>query len=215
MKKIILNVINAVSVIIIVLAVAVLLTVVMTKSGEAPKFMGFSVFRIMTGSMEPTIPTDSLVLVKETDPWDLREGDVISFYSLDPELNGMINTHRVVAREITSEEGLVFTTKGDANMLEDDYPVLSDNIVGKVVWSSPFMGGLVRLTANPLVFLPFIIVPLLALLLGNLIKTVRLAKQMAREEEEKAVEEMKDALALKKKNEEAASGTTADCDKKE
>lgn len=208
MKKIILNVINAVSVIIIVLAVTVLLTVVMTKNGEAPKFMGFSVFRVMTGSMEPNIPTDSLILVRETDPWDLREGDIISFYSMDPELDGMINTHRIVAREISAEEGLVLTTKGDANALNDDYPVYAENVVGKVIWHSRLLGGLVRLTANPLVFLPFIIVPLLALLLGNLVRTVKLAKQMAKEEEEQAISEMKEAMALRKKNEETKKADT-------
>ena len=67
-RKIFLNIINVVSVIIITSAVVVLLTVVLTRSGEAPNIFGYSVFRVLTGSMEPAIETDSLILVRRIDP---------------------------------------------------------------------------------------------------------------------------------------------------
>lgn len=202
MKKALLNIVNAVSVIIIILATVILLTVVMTSSGEAPSFLGYSVLRIVTGSMEPEIPTDSLILVKIADADEIVTGDVISFYSLDPELDGMINTHRVCSVE-EDAGGKYFVTKGDANAVADEYTVPAGNLVGKVVYHSKGLGVFVNLLSNPVIFLPFIILPLLALLVSNLVKSVKTAKEIAKEEEEAALREMQEALELRRRNAEA------------
>ena len=68
-------------------------------------------------------------------------------------------------------------------MIEDKYGVRGDEVLGKVVLVSALLGKLSRLAANPLVFIPLILVPLLAILLTNLVRTVRLAKEAAQEEE--------------------------------
>ncbi len=180
-KKVFLTIVNAISVAIIVLAVLMLLTVVMTKSGRAPDFMGFSVFRVLTGSMEPNLPVNSLIIVKKTDPSLIRENDIITFYSTDPGLMGAINTHRVV--EVTEEKGeKTFITKGDANQIADKYVTLSRNLIGKVIFKSVVLGVIVRLVSNPIVFIPLIILPLVILLVSNIVKTVRVSKEMINEE---------------------------------
>lgn len=121
------------------------------------------------------------------------EGDVISFYSTDPALEGAVNTHRVVS---ISQDGdsYIYTTKGDANNAADLYDAQSRYLIGKVIWSSLFLGKLSRLAANPLIFIPLILIPLAAILITNLVHTVRLAKTIAREEEEAAVKEAIQAL---------------------
>ncbi|MCR5501339.1 MAG: hypothetical protein K6F31_13210, partial [Acetatifactor sp.] len=58
-KNVLLKLMNVLSVLIIIASVMALLTVVMAKPGQAPNFFGYSLFRVMTGSMEPTIPTNS------------------------------------------------------------------------------------------------------------------------------------------------------------
>jgi signal peptidase I len=200
LKKIILNLINTLSVIVIVCAVVVLLTVLLTGSDKAPSLMGYSVFRVMTGSMEPSISLDSMIVVQKTDPAELKEGDVISFFSSDPSLDGAVNTHRIVSVE--EDNGYyTFTTKGDANNVEDHYLTTEDDLIGKVVFSSLFLGKLVRLVSNPLIFVPVIILPLLIMLVANLWQTISLAKKIAREEEEKAVRDALDALREKRKTE--------------
>ncbi len=180
-KKVFLTIVNALSVAIIVLAVLMLLTVVMTKAGKAPDFMGYSVFRVLTGSMEPNLPVNSLIIVKKTDPSLIRENDIITFYSTDPGLMGAINTHRVV--EVTEENGeKAFITKGDANQIADKYVTLSRNLIGKVIFKSVVLGVIVRLVSNPIVFIPLIILPLVILLVSNIVKTVRVSKEMINEE---------------------------------
>ena len=213
MKKAFFHIVNAVSVLIIALALFVLLSVVLTRSGETPSIMGYSVFRVISGSMEPAIGENDLIVVKRVEPEEIRTGDVISFYASDPSLHGAVNTHRVTA--VSQENGeTVFTTKGDANQLEDAYPVYPDALIGRVVFVSAFLGTLSRLVSNPLVFVPLIFVPLLAILLVNMVRTVRLAKAAAQEEERQAlaelVEQAKRRRVENEQNEPAAPGAPAE-----
>jgi signal peptidase I len=202
MKKWIYRIVDGISVLIIACAVFVLLTVLLTGSGEAPSILGYSVFRVMTGSMEPTIPTDALIVVQKVDPVGLEVGDIISFYSRDPSLDGAVNTHRIIA--IDQKDGAYsFTTRGDANNIDDHYQTTEADLIGKVIFSSVVWGKAVRLLSNPLIFLPVIILPLAVMLIMNLYRTISLAKKIAREEEEAAIREALEAL--KKKREEEQS----------
>lgn len=199
-KKVIFALINFLSIAIIAAAVAVLCIVLMTKQGKAPSVLGYTVLRVTTGSMAPIYGVDTLIVVKKTAPAEIREGDVISFYSLDPALDGAVNTHRVVSVE-KEGDGYIYQTKGDANNVADAYDVQSEYLVGKVIWSSLILGKISRLAANPLIFIPVILLPLSVILLTNLIHTVRLAKKITREEEEAAVREAVEELR-KRKNQE-------------
>ena len=200
LKNILLKLMNCLSVLIILFSIFILMTVLLTRSGEAPSFMGFSFFHVLTGSMEPNIPVDSLIIVKRVQPSELEIGDVISFYSKDPALKGAVNTHRIVAIEKSNGEYL-FKTKGDANRLEDDYATLQKDVIGKVIYSSKTLGKMVRLLSNPLLFMPLIFIPLVILLGHSLWEGISLAKKIAKEEEEAAVREAVEAIRQKQMTE--------------
>jgi len=204
-KKIITGIIDAISVVMIILAVCILITVVMTKSGQSPSFLGHSAFRVLTGSMEPEIPVDSMVVTQKVDPSEIAVGDIITFYSADPDLEGSVVTHRV-ARIENDENGLRFITKGDANIIEDEYPVTPETLIGKVVFKSMFFGKLVRLSANPLIFIGFIMIPLVLILVVNLVQTVQTAKEIEQEELGKLADEV--ASYREGKNPEESKKTT-------
>lgn len=188
LKKIIYGIVNFISVVIIAAAIVVLIMVLLTKPGKPPSIGGFTLLRITTGSMVPTYDVDTMILVQETDPSQIREGDVISFYSSDPMLDGAVNTHRVVRIEKDGGQ-YVYTTKGDGNNVEDPYDVKSEYLVGKVIWSSVILGKISRLVSNPLIFIPVILVPLAVILLSNFFQTISLARKIAKEEEEAAIRE--------------------------
>lgn len=199
--KWIFSLINLVAIVLIAASVFVLLTVVMTPADQVPQVMGFSILRVLTGSMEPEIPENAMLLVHRTDPEKLEPGDVISFYSPDPLLDGALNTHRIVRVE---QEGnrLQFITKGDANPAEDQQRVSEDSVVGKVVFVSTAIGKLVRLISNPLVFGLAILLPLAIMLIGNLVSALRSALLLARKEEEEAVRQaLEDIKTLRSKQE--------------
>lgn len=188
---------NAAAIALILVSVFVLLSVVLTPAGQVPQVLGYSVFRVMTGSMEPEIREDSLLVVQKTPPEDIAPGDVISFFSPDPMLEGAVNTHRVV--RIEKENGRIqFITKGDANVIEDTYPVDASALVGKAAFKSYWLGKTVSLLANPLVFGIIILLPLVIILVMNLCRAVRIAADIAKKEEEEAVRKALEEIKAKR-----------------
>ena len=198
-KKVFFALVNLISVLVIALAVVVLIIVLLAKPGEAPNIAGYSALRITTGSMEPTYGVNTMILVKKTDPSEIKEGDVISFYSSDPALDGAVNTHRVVSIR-QEDDHYIYETKGDGNNVIDAYSADSRYLVGKVVGSSTLIGKLSRLAANPLIFIPMILVPLALILIRNVVSTVSVAGKIAKEEEEEAVREAIREIREKKDN---------------
>lgn len=190
------SLINIAAICLIAMSIFVLLTVVLTPAGQVPQVMGFSVLRVLTGSMKPEIPEDSMLLIQKADAASLQVGDVISFFSPDPSLNGALNTHRIVG--IAEVDGsLQFTTKGDANLIEDQYPVDESRVVGKVLFVSTRLGKLLRLISNPLVFGLAVLLPLVLILVGNLVSALKSAARLAKEEEEAAVRQALEELKAK------------------
>lgn len=187
------NLINFTAMVLIAVSLFVLLTVVLTPAGQVPQVMGCSILQVLTGSMEPAIPEGSMLVIRETDPSLLQPGDIISFFSSDPTLDGALNTHRI--QRIEAEDGkLRFITKGDANVLEDIYPVEAQRVAGKVIFISPALGKLVHLISNPIVFGVAILLPLVIMLIANIVGALRSALILAKEEEEQAVRQALEAL---------------------
>ena len=113
------------------------LVVIVAVAFVAVKLLGWNMFSIDSGSMEPLYPVDALVVVQDTSPEKIEVGDVIT-YVLNKD--GVLVTHRVVGVDPSDR---TFTTKGDANNSEDP-PVLWDNVVGKVLLGIPFIGKPMR-----------------------------------------------------------------------
>ena len=108
-----------------------------------PRLAGYSLYTVISGSMEPEIPVDSLVLVRGTDPVSVEEGDVIAFYGADG--SSAVITRRVVSNSPAVGE---FTTKGDANAERDMNPVSYENFIGKVEHVIPGVGRLAEAMAG-------------------------------------------------------------------
>ena len=120
----------------ILLAALVLVCLPLT----VPRLFGYHIYSVVSGSMEPAIPTGSLVYIRETAPEDVEADDVIAFYSSAD--SASIITHRVVENRVLMGE---FITKGDANHTEDMNPVPYSNLIGKVVRSFPEIGAMAQI----------------------------------------------------------------------
>lgn len=106
---------------------------------KTPSFFGIKTYSIISGSMEPTIHTGDIVIAKETNKENLQIGDIISF-----RLGQSVVTHRIIGIEET-ENGEVYTTKGDKNNTEDKVEIKINLIEGKVIGRIPFMGKIAKL----------------------------------------------------------------------
>lgn len=78
-------------------------------NGEVPTVLGYQIYEVQTGSMDPTLPVKSLILSKKVDaPTDLSIGDIITFINSD----GITVTHRII--DVVHTDGQIgYQTKGD------------------------------------------------------------------------------------------------------
>lgn len=163
----------------LLLALAVFLTY--TKlSGKVPFLFDYSLFQVVSPSMEDTIPTGSYILIRQAPPDTVREGDVISFYSSDPAIFRQINTHRVVRIE-GEGESLNFVTKGDNNASEDAYKVPRRDVVGVYQLNVPFLSVIGSFIRNPIVFFLIAMVPAMILFVSELLNVKRKAQEVRME----------------------------------
>ena len=106
-----------------------------------PKLFGYQIYDVVSGSMEPEIPVDSVVYGKETLPEEIKEGDVAAFRS-----SGSVIIHRIVEKRIVEGQ---FITKGDANTQVDIEKIPYDAMIGVVTFHIPFLGVVMTvLTSN-------------------------------------------------------------------
>ena len=100
----------------------------------AIRVSGLGTFIVTGGSMEPSIHQGSLVLVQPVSPSEVQVGDVITFQHYD-----QTTTHRVTT--ITpGAVGLIFATKGDANIVADPEDKTFAGQVGIVRGTLPVAG---------------------------------------------------------------------------
>lgn len=121
-------------ILILVFILCVTITYQVSNNGYASVF-GYSFFKVLTGSMEPEIPVDSIIVTVKTDIDKVDEGDIVTFVSVSPDMYGQIITHRVVSLENINGE-IMLKTKGDANPSGDSYYVTEDLLIGRMIWNS-------------------------------------------------------------------------------
>lgn len=125
-----------------------------------PRLFGYHIYSVVSGSMEPAIPVDSMVYIKTEAPEDMKKDDVIAFYGARD--SNAIITHRVVENRIVMGE---FITKGDANQTEDMNPVPYDNFIGKVTLSIPKVGGAAQIFTSAAGKITAVVIIIAALIL--------------------------------------------------
>ena len=133
---------------------------------------GYMMFRVVTGSMEPTIPTGALLISHETDIAAVEVGDIICFQTQEAEVWGKIITHRVVEVLNGADGSVLLRTQGDANLVADGYFVDQDNIIGKVIWHTgdgSMLALVFSIFTNKVGFLGCVVFPCL-LLAGLILK---------------------------------------------
>jgi len=126
----------------------------------------YKLMTVQSGSMTPAIKMGSVVMVKPVS--DYKIGDVISF--TNPRERQEPISHRIVDLEVIEGEAF-YITKGDANEDPDTGRVAKDEVVGKVLFSIPFLGYAVDFAQKPIGFALIILVPA-AIIIGDEIRKI-------------------------------------------
>ena len=111
------------------------------------RVVGLTPFVVLSGSMEPTYHTGSLIYVKKVDPFALEAGQVITYMVNED----TVVTHRMVGIVPDEEDPSVirFRTKGDANEAEDGSLVHYKNVIGTPIFSIPYLGYIADYIQHP------------------------------------------------------------------
>ncbi|MGZ7440847.1 signal peptidase I SipW [Paenibacillus sp. TH7-28] len=150
---------NALTILMVAAFITVAGSVVMSKmSGSGPSFYGYQLKTVLSGSMEPSIPTGSIVAIKPGgDMTRFAAGDVITFRADEEKLI----THRIV--EVISNEQtgqLLYRTKGDNNDAADLEPVDPANITGVYTgFTVPYAGYVLNFAGTKLGNVTLLIIP--------------------------------------------------------
>ena len=127
----------------ILVAVVVLLAIALV----GVRVVGLQPYVVLSGSMEPTYHVGSLIYVKAVDYKELTVGDPITYMvSQDT-----VVTHRIIEVLVDEEDPntIRYFTQGDANDVPDGSSVHYKNIIGKPVFSIPYLGYVSNYIQNP------------------------------------------------------------------
>lgn len=146
------------------------------EPNKIPSVFGWKPFIVLSGSMEDTIMPGDLILTKEIDVSELKEGDVISFRTN----KYTVITHRII--NIVDEEGeRKYYTKGDNNDSADSESVCNDQIEGIYRYRIPKLGNIALNIQKPIGIVICIALPLIILLIAQFADS----KRQEREAKEK------------------------------
>ncbi len=111
------------------------------------RLIGLKPFVVLSGSMRPTYEVGSLIYVRSVDYKELEVGDPITYMASQD----TVVTHRIIEVLVDEEDPdtIRYFTKGDANDAPDGTSIHYKNIIGKPVFSIPYLGYVSNFIQNP------------------------------------------------------------------
>ena len=152
-RKIEMSLKKIVNVLLIIVIYNILLVMISAMNNiEQIQILGYKAYVITTNSMEPNIKAGDAIIVKKGKEENLKVNDVITFQKGANRI-----THRIT--EIIDKEGQkIYITKGDSNKIEDTEGVTYDKVLGKKIIRIPYLGKILNVLNNQLVFLIFVFI---------------------------------------------------------
>ena len=151
------------------------------NSGMFPSSLNIEMYTVTSESMSPRLNINDIIVVKKGyENKEYKVGNIITFKNT----KGEIITHRI-AEIINTDFQKAFVTKGDNNQVSDEEIVKYDNIIGKVIYTMPKFGLVMKLLKNK-IFFGFCILILCGIIYyDNKLKKRMLDRKLVREKYEK------------------------------
>ena len=136
----------------------------------------YKLFVVISGSMEPTIKTGSIVVVAPEKNY--QKGDIITFSN--PTRTQETITHRIYEVK-TAIASFSFLTKGDANNAPDMTPIPQAKVLGKTILAIPFLGYPVNFAKTQLGLIVLIIIPSVIIVYNEILNIKKEALRLIKE----------------------------------
>lgn len=149
--------------ILIVLCIILTIIILLQKVSNSDRtILGYRIFRVITGSMEPQYDVGTVVICKEVPINDIKVGDDIVYLGTYGDYNGKIIMHSVI--NIDKDENnnnINFHAKGLHNASVEDPQIKPNQIFGVVKIQSAILTKLYELATS--IYSAFIIITILVL----------------------------------------------------
>lgn len=171
---------------IIVIAMILYLSFVLLQRLTGNKsILGYRVFTVATGSMEPVYKVNDVMLVKDVDTNKLKVGDDVAYLGERSDLKGKIITHRIIDIK-TENNQKTFYTQGINNSVEDP-SITASQIYGQALGKIPIITTINQIVKNQygfffLVFLPLVIVAFLEI--ADTVTEIKYEKKVLEDQKE-------------------------------
>ena len=167
----------------IIVTTLIVLVAILAVALVGVRLFGLTPYAVISGSMEPEYSVGSVIYIQKVSADSLEVGDTITY-----ERGGATVTHRIVEKTHDLETGLAFKTKGDANTTVDDGFVRPSQIMGKALFSLPFLGYIAYAVQTPtgmFAAIGFVIVLIILSFMGDIFFAEQNDKKEDENEEEK------------------------------
>lgn len=150
---------NILSTVLLVAVFLLLVVIFITRlTGHVPTIFGYSVFRVQTDSMEPTLEVGDVIIDKKVPANEIKKGDIVTYDCLSGSLAGQTITHRVVTEPENKNGTYYYQTQGDRAGAELDAVISYDQIEGKMINKVPWMNKIYSFFLSPYGLVAFIVV---------------------------------------------------------
>ena len=175
--------------------------VIMFTDNKYPNYFGYTIFEVASGSMEPTLYIDDVILINVTKE-DLKINDIIAFNN-----DNAIITHRIVFID-----GDTLTVKGDNNNTID-VPINKDQVIGKVIKVFPKFGVWKKVITEPKILIA-IFVTLLLFDFALSYKSDNVKKKEIKKVDNNKIDDKKEVVKVSKKKDIIESSELMDLTRK-
>lgn len=171
-----------VEVVIIFLAIVI---VTQRVTANEKTFLGFRIFNVATGSMEPEYAVGDILISREREPSQIKVGDNIVYLGDKGGYEGKIITHNVIQIEQNEQGEYLFHTKGRANTVEDPI-VHQSQLYGVIVQNNIVLAWLCKILTNRYGLYFVVIVPIILYAFINFVRVQ--GEKIEAEREQKRLE---------------------------
>lgn len=156
----------------VLVAIILIIVAVQRFSDNKEAVVGFRIFRVQTGSMEPEYVVGDVLLAKETQQEDIKKGDNIVYKGKEAPFTNLTVTHEVIKK--WEKDGVAnYITKGIANDIEDP-AITHDQVYGKVIYKFAIISMLSKaILSNQYVFFFLVFVPIAFLIVMKIIEVAK------------------------------------------
>ncbi len=139
---------------------------------KLPMPFGFGTAVVLSGSMEPTLSVNDVILVRKSESYNIN--DIVVYDS----------GRKMIVHRIIDQKDDTITTKGDANNAADE-PISAKAVKGKVLFSVPKAGAAVTVLRSPVGIIAIILTAVLL---------IEISFRREKKKEENRIEKIKEEI---------------------